>query len=883
MNLHAYPRPPQDTGIGIHWSAAANACPLDEIEKFWLPELRALGVKWVKIAHQRNAAPLARALLAGQIMPIVQIVRSAPAPGHLSPEELTSVEELIRLGVRYFEFNSEPDRPSNWGRGRLPANALTVTAQHALTDLRAILARGGYPAIPALTPEGDWQLAREIHRLSGDSLFDEPIWLAIHNFSSNRPVAYPYEPGHVEGAPLTQELYYTLAEEAWEEDPWQGRELGQINELRRQIARQPAASRELPLDLPPDRVHWRAFELLDEQMQKLIGRSLPILSTACGYRLGEVADPRYPATTPLLHTAQTLEICRALMGTSSRIPPAPDYYFCTAFWLLGNDALASERAGDERNAWYSPAHPESVLPIVPALKREPKQPRAILAARRRPDDGQERLVFFPAPAGRLRPSGQGIITGKVRGGAGAELQLTHSDGLAYGSIARPDGSFRFIHLPPGQYSLAVAKPAGSRVDGIELAAAGEVSVPLAAYGWGFEIERQPSDRSGMLTCGVEIPPGSTAGTPALRISGGGQESRVVPLIRSSQSLVVRCEVGPLPSGDYRLEVLGLPDVSAASIRCRVQIGRGTATSVLFVHSYAEAKALPKRSVIRGTLRGQERHKPAEWAVRLRTEDGREQLAQVEKSGQYRFEGLAGGTYFVDIPGSRLLNPPGPLCLDGVNELSVDLRLAPADPSPAPPVYASLRGRAAPGAIEQVALLDGQGRRFVARVSRLGVFEFDCLPPGVYELHTDGFVRPGLVLAGGDRLLLQLPETGEAWRSHIRIRTARRKPGQIRVQWLGRAGLPVTVTAIDSGVEEIRQTGTAADFGPYAVAFGPFPPGVYRIRAQGLATSAQVELAPEQSAVVTFLRDYAPAGPGDVRVGSAARRAAGRVEDHKQPA
>ena len=80
----------------------------------------------------------------------------------------------------------------------------------------------------------------------------------------------------------------------------------------------------------------------------MIGRSLPILSTANGYLIDENADPRYPATTPALHMAQTLEICRAMMGTSRRAAPAPDYYFCTAFWLLAHDALQGEGSVDEQ-------------------------------------------------------------------------------------------------------------------------------------------------------------------------------------------------------------------------------------------------------------------------------------------------------------------------------------------------------------------------------------------------------------------------------------------------------------------------------------------------------------------------------------------------------
>ena len=84
-----------------------------------------------------------------------------------------------------------------------------------------------------------------------------------------------------------------------------------------------------------------------------------------------------------------------------------------------------------------------------------------------------------------------MISGKVRGGAGALVRLTHSDGFAYESIARTNGVYRFIDLPAGRYSLEVINPAGSRVDAIDLPPAQEVAYDLSAYGWGFEIDQRP--------------------------------------------------------------------------------------------------------------------------------------------------------------------------------------------------------------------------------------------------------------------------------------------------------------------------------------------------------------------------------------------------------
>lgn len=924
MDLHDYPRPADDTGIGIHWCGGAGAATPEMVEEFWLRELMELGVKWVKIADQRNALQLSRALLAAQIMPIVQIVRGAAGPGQFTAAELKDVEGLVEAGVRYFEFDSEPDRAAFWGLERLPADALEVAAQTAAANMEAVLERGGLPAIPALSPEGDWQLAEEIGRVGGDTLFDQPIWLAIHNYSSNRPPHYPEDAANRDGTPLERDFYLALAAEAWQGNSWQGRQLTEINDLRRQLAdsvdqpsapdgdapdgwraklatAQPSAGRP-HRQLPTQRVHWRAFEGLNGEVKRLIGRSLPILSTANGYLINESADPRYPATTPTLHMAQTLEICRAMMGTSRHTPPAPDYYFCTAFWLLAHDALQGEGAVDEQNAWYSPLHLAerggegeeekellslpagrvpvaetfgwATLPIVPLLKAEPK--------RRRERQGLEEKTGQPqvdASRDTVRPRGEGVLSGKVRGGGGAQVRLTHRDGFAYESIARATGVYRFVDLPAGRYSLEVTDPAGSRVDGIDLAPAQELACDLAVYGWGFEIEQRQVQKGLMLTCGVEFVPNPTVtesptdeagrktAPPALRISDSEQKGWVVPLARSSQAQTAYCETGPLPVDRYRLEVLGLPDSGATPVSCQVSIERGMATSVLVAYSYDEKKAAPRDSAISGTVEGGEG-----CTVRLRAEESgegpSERLVEADENGLYVFSGLAAGRYYVDVKRRRLLNRPRPLALDGRNQPRCDLLLLPEEALPAPPDPAMLQGQIQPSraaaparhaqplgggrASQLVALLDAQGRRYVTQVDPSDAFTFDSLPAGNYDLYAEGFGRRGIHLDAGDRLSIQLWPTEGVWSHQTRIQTAgvgaRLAAGMIRVQWLERPDLTVVVADTDGGVEE---GGAGGDEAPYRAEFGPLPPGEYLVHSPELSIHAEVELAAGEAAVVTF--------------------------------
>ena len=164
-----------------------------------------------------------------------------------------------------------------------------------------------------------------------------------------------------------------------------------------------------------------------------------------------------------------------MMGTSRHTPPAPDYYFCTAFWLLAHEALQGEGSVDEQNAWYSALHlaqrreeskeerekrellslpagqapvPEtfgwSTLPIVPLLKAEPKRPRAREGARREHSSAPVLSSHYA-----LRPTGEGVLSGKVRGGAGAQVRLIHSDGFGYESIAGQNGVLPFCQSAGG--------------------------------------------------------------------------------------------------------------------------------------------------------------------------------------------------------------------------------------------------------------------------------------------------------------------------------------------------------------------------------------------------------------------------------------------------
>lgn len=735
MQLQDYPRPPDDTGIGVHWSAgSAAAVGRSEIRERWLPLLQEMGVKWVKIGDPHGGLVLAELLLEHEIMPIVRLVRPQPNPGVLNAAQLAQLDDLIRAGVRYIEFNQEPDLPTEWQGGRMPPDALAVAAQNAAIDMERILERGGMPGVPAVRSGSSWNLTAKIVEQGGRSLFDGPVWQAVHNYSLNHPLDYPYDGGNQEGAPYSQEFYETLYREVWGGSAWQGRSLGEVNRLRAKYA-EPGQT------ILEDSRGWLAFQRFDALNQAILERSIPILSTENGYLVGEGGDPRYPAISPALHLAQTLEACRIMMGSSRRFPAAPDYYFCTAFWLLGNYELGSFTSWWEPHAWFSTRWPGGALPIVSALKAEPKVIRQ--RAGKESQGGDQ-----PLPQTR----GYSTLGGTVRGGAGVTLWLESTAGAAWETLVRPDGSYRFVGLPAGQYRLTLesaaqgadADPPSALDGGVELTGHNHVLRDLARPGWGYTITTEENaDDLGRVYCQVEDPGRILPDPDHTPLTAQAQNavwrSPTVPLHKDPVQPVYGCQLDLLEPGLFTITVQGL----AQALVARVYVD-GNGQRVRFVYTVppigGDALPRPHGSVIAGSApeaTGQD--------VQLLSSQGQIIASQTAEQGQFRFEGLAPGEYALAV--ADLYHQDG-LVVDGRNGLSITFAplvhnwVVQVDESPSQPTFGIIQVRVLgrpnwPVRIES----DGWEGQVVPCGSQPGYdafgLEFVPLQPGLYRVRPEG--------------------------------------------------------------------------------------------------------------------------------------------------
>lgn len=348
-DLKDFPRPPSDNGRGLHGCLDAAWKGGDAGYAYWVNLLVEMNVKWFKVLDDGgNSIPFCERLIAAGIFPIVRIVRRDPPPndtpepnpGHIGAPEEQTIKRLIQAGVRYFETNNEPNLTVEWKHNAIPGNpieAAKLVALNWLFDARFILSVGGYPGLPAVSSGGEMDLIGALVALGRQEILLEGCWIALHNYSQNRPLNYPDDPVNRSGQKLTPAQYALGALTQW---AWWSTALGRADTLdvineRRASGANPAFT------IQQDHASFREFEYYNSLAMKYLGRSIPIISTAGGYRVGRREDLRYPRVTPEIHSAQTV----ALYDFMQR--QAPDYYFAaTPTALIPSDDREPE-------AWHS--------------------------------------------------------------------------------------------------------------------------------------------------------------------------------------------------------------------------------------------------------------------------------------------------------------------------------------------------------------------------------------------------------------------------------------------------------------------------------------------------------------------------------------------------
>ena len=370
------PRPAADNGWGVHFGPGA-ASPEPEAIRFFVAEMQAMQLKWVKIIN-RGSDPttdaLVEALVEADMQVVMRIQDEDLAPFH--PPDLRGLVHHYRAkGVHYFELYNEPNLKDEWPAGAEIDLARLVDVW--LPAAHAVQQAGGYPSTPALAPGGHWEdidfwqrFLREVrHRAeTGDALAkavlcgngspDWPsLWLASHNYGLNHYFDYPADPVNRRATPVSpaEMTRYDI-------DPAL---VPQLNQVRQDPARPFFAGG----TIMEESNGFFKFQAQVTHFRELIGYTPPVIITEGGWRLGDAQDPRYPPVNETFLVAETLR------GYEYLRDEAPPYLLTWLPWLLCNQSCNGTDPHFESHAWYPEREAARALGIVAALKGQPAQER----------------------------------------------------------------------------------------------------------------------------------------------------------------------------------------------------------------------------------------------------------------------------------------------------------------------------------------------------------------------------------------------------------------------------------------------------------------------------------------------------------------------------
>ena len=894
MRIEDFPRPKADNRRGVHWSASVYH-PTGAALDYWIAELQAMKIKWVKVLDDGggSALDLSQRLLAADIMPVVRLYRSEPNPGTISGREEDTIRRLVAAGVHYFETNNEPDLAVEWKDGQVPPNWLDIVIDSFIIDADKVLALGGLPALPAMGVGTRVDPIAAVVKRGRADIFEKGAWIAVHNYTLNHPLDYPYDAVNQEGQPVSQEEYDRLGQWAWE-----GATREQINQWR--------ASDKNPGDtLLDDASCFLSFLLTDQLARQALGFPVPIIGTEGGPVVGWKEDRRYPRITPDMHRERIIHIAEFMQGTRQiNNQSCPNNFFAMCHWLIANYRLGFIAPGWESQSWYSDwwnkdFNLNGELPVVAALKDLPSVPV----------DG--------AGAASIAGTITRADTDEPLPGLTVQLLLANNE-VARTQTAE-NGAFAFTGLAAGSYDIAVI-PWGVVRRGVSAVADGGPAINIRLTGGRASIlSGTVQDPSGATIAGVQVTLQRDLEHVATNKTGADGSFRFEALTLGSYRLSVPgITVDGIALDGWQAKSIKLTTGTAAGYRYEVAGKRllpaeETNNRRLFYGIVTDASGAPLNGIkvqmswegaSGGTqfpvkVTGSDAYKPAGYYEFLHTSgtftlqviqgdwpadkaDGLDTAKVPGREGQpicyevnFQLRPIGGSPAQVDgviyggeagrkvtligIAGSGATPPTRQtvlaangafafstvvdgaykLSLEGIGVISQNISVTPGTLHR---VLFSLRsqlnGRVTGAPEGLVAVLYSPavwGWTRQAPLDPQGAFTFSNLPPGRYRLEVGGQVLSDLALTGENRLALAPIDLAAGKRSVIRGRIAdgEGQPKADRVVTLRRDGIVVA------------ETRTAAD-GTYR--FANLPAGVYSVEVAGLgriASNIRLDGAREQ--------------------------------------
>ena len=244
---------------------------------------------------------LVKQLVSNGIMPVMRVYtpNGRPIQGDLG----AMVRHYRALGVQYFQLYNEPNNNGENVDGR--PNVERYLDQWTAAA-RVVQENGGLPGFGALSPGGNLddltfldQALAGLKARGQVNLLDR-AWLALHNYSFNRPIDYVGD----------QHSYLT-------------------------------------------------FRQYDAIIRRHLGRSLPMIGTEGGTHPGNDFDKRYPVVDASRQTQLVMDSYR-YMARPDREP----YYFAFTYWIIANETGGGHEPAWSRHALFQPGYTSPIVDLL---------------------------------------------------------------------------------------------------------------------------------------------------------------------------------------------------------------------------------------------------------------------------------------------------------------------------------------------------------------------------------------------------------------------------------------------------------------------------------------------------------------------------------------
>lgn len=174
----AFPRPPGDNGMGIHFGldTTTEAISLD------IRRGKEMGITWATLCYQGDEQLLrcARMIWDAGIMPVCRQVTTIGRAHPFGRDARVLVENAIPAYIQIF---NEPSDAREW-ENAVPRDYVQRWSRLWAQKAREVYDAGGYPGLQCLRPE---LVEAAVDALGAGSPVWERVWFCCHNYGLNHP------------------------------------------------------------------------------------------------------------------------------------------------------------------------------------------------------------------------------------------------------------------------------------------------------------------------------------------------------------------------------------------------------------------------------------------------------------------------------------------------------------------------------------------------------------------------------------------------------------------------------------------------------------------------------------------------------------------------